>query len=274
MARRSSRITPRSRAAAMPELPEVEAAARRLEAAARGRRIEHARVLHPALERRMPAAELRAIEGRTIERVTRRGKHQVVVLDDGTALVVYFRMTGDWEIGRVGEREPRFARAVLELGDGTRIVLVDSPALATLARLPLEHALPALGPEPLDEGFTPAVLHAALSTRRSAIKLALLDQRVVAGLGNIYAAEALWLARVSPRTSARSLSMERVSRLVRAIRQVLRRAPAGRYRDGERGAQWRVYDREGAPCPRCGSSIRRMVQGGRSTYFCPRCQAR
>lgn len=258
----------------MPELPEVESAARRLDAAARGRRIERARVLHPALERRMPAADLRALEGRIIERVERRGKHQIITLDDGAALVVHFRMNGDWEIGRVDELEPRFTRAVLELGDGTRIALVDSRALATLALHERGRALPALGPEPLDEGFTAAVLRAALATRRSAIKLALLDQRVVAGLGNIYAAEALWLARVSPRASARTLSAARAERLVRAIRQVLRRAPAGRYRDERRGPRWRVYDREGEPCTRCGAPIRRIVQGGRSTYYCPRCQAR
>src|SRR5919206_4644465 len=256
----------------MPELPEVEHAARTLEAAVRGKRVEQLRVRHPALERRLPAERARRVRGRAVRRVERRGKHQLLHLDDGSVIHVHFRMTGDWAIGRVGEDDVPFARAVLEFEDGTRVSLVDPRALATLALHDAGSALPELGPEPFDASFTAESLGAALARRRGPIKPALLDQRVVAGLGNIYVAEALWLARISPRARAATLSLERRRRLVQAIRRVLRRAPAGRYWADERTARWRVYDREGEPCPRCRATIARIVQAGRSTYFCPRCQ--
>jgi len=259
----------------MPELPEVEHASRVLREAMVDRRILHVRVRHPALARSLPPARAAALEGRVVRAVERRGKHQLIRLDDGAVLVAHFRMTGDWEIGRTGDAERPFARAALELDDGTRVTLADSRALATLAlHDDPATALPALGPEPLGRAFSSRTLGAALSRRRGAIKPALLDQRVVAGLGNIYAAEALWCARIDPRAPARSLSAERRARLVRAIRDVLRRAPVGRYRGDGRRARWRVYDREGERCPRCGAAIRRIVQGGRSTYYCPRCQRR
>jgi formamidopyrimidine-DNA glycosylase len=204
--------------------------------------------------------------------VERRGKHQLLHLDDGSVVHVHFRMTGDWDIGRVGEDDPPFARAALEFDDGTRASLVDSRALATLALHDSSDALPDLGPEPFDAAFTATSLGAALARRRGPIKPALLDQRVVAGLGNIYVAEALWLARISPRARAATLSDARRRRLVQAIRRVLRRAPAGRYWADARTSRWRVYDREGLPCPRCGATVARIVQAGRSTYYCPRCQ--
>jgi len=259
----------------MPELPEVEAAARALARAVRGRTIARVEVLHPALARRLAPAAARSLAGRRIVGVTRRGKHQLIALDDGRVLVAHFRLNGDWVIGRDGEPLPRFARAAIVCTDGRRVVLEDSRALCTLeVAARAEEALPALGPEPLSRGFTPAVLGAALARRRGPVKPALLDQRVVAGLGNIYAAEALWLARVSPFARASSLGAARLAVLVRAIKQVLRRAPPGRYwlADGER--TWRVYDREGERCRRCGAAIRRRVQAGRSTFYCPACQRR
>ena len=259
----------------MPELPEVESAAAALRAAAVGRRIARAHLLHPALGRRLGAEQAARLEGRAIRDVVRRGKHQLIALDDGATLVAHFRMTGDWVVGRIADPPERFARAVLELDDGTRVTLDDPRALATLVLVPAgTDALPALGMEPLDAGFTPVALRAALARRRGPIKPVLLDQRVVAGLGNIYAAEALWLARISPRARAGTLSAARVARLVRAVRGVLRRASAGRYWAGGGGARWRVYDRAGRACPRCGAAIRRIVQAGRSTYYCPRCQRR
>lgn len=257
----------------MPELPEVEYAVQQLRAAVLGRRIARLRVLHPALMRRLPPAQADAVAGRMIAGIERRGKHQLLHLDDGAVLVVHFRMTGEWHLDRSADAEPPFARAIFDLTDGTRLTLSDPRALATVALHERgDAALPVLGPEPFDPAFTAASLGAALARRRGAIKPALLDQRVVAGLGNIYAAEALWEARISPRARARSLSAERRARLVRAIRAVLRRAAPGRYRPDAGGARWRVYDRAGMPCPRCGARIRRIVQAGRSTYYCPRCQ--
>lgn len=257
----------------MPELPEVEHAARVLRAAIAGRRITRVRVLHPSLRRTLAPAAQRRLAGRVVRGVERRGKHQVLHLDDGSALVAHFRMTGDWVIGRAGDAAERYARAELELDDGTRVTLSDSRALATLVLTrDLAGVLPALGPEPDDPSLTPSSLAAALARRRGAIKPALLDQRVMAGLGNIYAAEALWRARIDPRTAARTLGAARLARLLSAIRTVLRRAPAGRYQTDVAVSRWNVYDREGLTCRRCGGTVRRIVQAGRSTYYCPTCQ--
>ena len=258
----------------MPELPEVESAARVLDAAARGKTIARLRILHPALERRLANTRAELLRGLVVERVERRGKHQLLHLGDGSVLHVHFRMTGDWVVGHAAAADEPFARAALELDDGTRISLVDPRALATLSwHAPGVAPLPALGPEALDRAFTGAALGEALARRRGPIKPALLDQRVVAGLGNIYATEALWLARISPRARAAGLSLVRRGRLVRAIRHVLARAMhrAGRYSDGA-AIRFNVYGREGERCRRCGARIARITQAGRSTYYCPRCQ--
>ena len=259
----------------MPELPEIAAAAAQLSAAIRGKTLARVAMLHPSFARRLPAAAAASLAGRTVAGVETRGKHQLIRLDDGRVLAAHFRLDGEWEVARAGDPLPRFARAVLETTDGTRVTLVDSRALATLALADrAESLLPRLGPEPTSAGFTPDALGAALARRRGAIKPALLDQRVVAGLGNIYAAEALWLARISPFAAAASLGAARRARLVRAIRDVLRRAPQGRYWMDDRVTNWRVYDREGARCRRCGGRIRRRAQAGRSTFYCPECQRR
>lgn len=250
----------------MPELPEVEFARGVLRRAIAGRTIVRVRVLHPSLAARLPAAARRRLTGRTVRAVERRGKYQLVSLDDGRTMVVHFRMSGDWSVGRAGERDEPYARAVFDLDDGSRVSLIDPRALATLALVDdVARALPPLGPEPGDRAFTPQALAASLRRRRGAIKPALLDQRVVAGLGNIYAVEALWVARIDPRVPACRLGPARLARLVVAARAVL--AAAGRER-------WKVYDREGEPCARCGHAVRRIVQAGRSTYFCSHCQRR
>jgi len=257
----------------MPELPEVEHAARVLRAAIVGRRIVRVRVLHPSLRAKLPPGDQRRLVGRTVRDVVRRGKHQVIHLTDGTALVAHFRMTGDWAIGRAGDERAPYARAELELDDGTRVSLADSRALATLVRADdLASVLPVLGPEPDDRALTPASLASTLARRRGAIKPALLDQRVLAGVGNIYAAEALWRARIDPRAAACALDTVQLRRLLDAIRTVLRRAPAGRYQADTATSRWNVYDREGLTCRRCGGTVRRIVQAGRSTYYCPTCQ--
>jgi formamidopyrimidine-DNA glycosylase len=257
----------------MPELPEVQAAVDVLRQRAQGRTIARLRLLHAALRRRVPPRVLRALSGAGVVRVERRGKHQLLHLDDGRILHVHFRMNGDWESGAAGAALPRFARAVLEFTDGTRLVLVDSRALATLDVHPagVELAL-GLGPDAADPSWTAEHLAEALATRRGPIKPALLDQKLVAGLGNIYAAESLWRARIDPRLAARELTMTRVRKLRQAIAKVIERATGSRYTDDDR-VKLDVYDREGAPCRRCRTPIERIVQAGRSTYFCPECQA-
>jgi formamidopyrimidine-DNA glycosylase len=256
----------------MPELPEVESAVVRLRAALAGRTIERAQVMHASLARRLPPARLRSLRGAGVRDVERRGKHQLIHLDDGRVLHAHFRMTGDWVVGRASDALPRFARAALALDDGTRVVLEDPRALSTLDIHPAGAALDlGLGPEPSDPSLTARSLRTTFVKKRAPIKPVLLDQRVIAGLGNIYAAEALWHARISPGARASSLDERDVTRLLAAIRRVIARATGARYTDSS-VSRLAVYDREGKPCRRCGTPIERIVQAGRSTYFCPYCQ--
>jgi formamidopyrimidine-DNA glycosylase len=256
----------------MPELPEVEAALEVLRTRARGRTIVRMRVLHPALRRRLKPSQLRALVGARISRVERRGKHQLLHLEDGRILHAHFRMNGDWLLAETGEPLPRFARAVLDFDDGSSLLFVDSRALGTIDVHPAGAELDlGLGPDAADPEWTAAQLAAALAPRRGPIKPALLDQRLVAGLGNIYAAESLWRARISPFTACGSLTRAQVTALRKAIGAVLLRATGARYTDDDT-VTLDVYDREGLPCRRCRSPIERVVQAGRSTYYCPTCQ--
>lgn len=259
----------------MPELPEVEKAAQRLTRAALGKTIASVRAIHPALKRKLSAAKSRAATGKRIESIERRGKHQLLHLDSGDTLIVHFRMNGDWEVGTTADPLDRFARAVIELADGTRIALVDRRALSSIT---LDKngtsSLPKLGREASDPSLDADYLLDALKRKKIAIKPALMDQSVVAGLGNIYAAEALWEAELNPRKQASEVSRAKLERLVDAIRLVLspeKRLP-GRYTDKLDAGRFAVYDREGKICRRCGGTIKRIVQAGRSTYFCPSCQ--
>lgn len=257
----------------MPELPEVESAVRRLRRALVGQSIDAVDVLHRSLARRLKPAQRRGLRGARITAVDRRGKHQLISLADGRVLHAHFRMTGDWVIGKSGEPLPRFARAVIALRGGTRVVLDDPRALSTLD-LHAKGSLPdlGLGPEPGDRSLTPQSLRDALSRKRGPIKPALLDQRLIAGIGNIYAAEALWHARIAPTTRASALSELELAALLEAIRLVIRRATGARYTD-DSTVRLAVYDRAGKACRRCRGRVERIVQAGRSTYYCPSCQA-
>ena len=256
----------------MPELPEVEAALDVLRTRARGRTIVRMRVLHPALRRRLNPKQLRALVGARIARVERRGKHQLLHLDDGRILHAHFRMNGDWTLVDTGAPLPKFARAVLDFDDGSSLVFVDSRALGTIDVHPADAELDlGLGPDAADPEWTAEQLAVALAPRRGPIKPALLDQRLVAGLGNIYAAESLWRARISPFAPCNVLSRPQIVKLRKAIEAVLVRATGSRYTDDDT-VTLDVYDREGSPCRRCGTPIERAVQAGRSTYYCPQCQ--
>jgi formamidopyrimidine-DNA glycosylase len=257
----------------MPELPEVEAAMDVLRRRANGRTIARAKLLHPSFRRRISPARLRSLAGARVERVERRGKHQLLHLDDGRILHAHFRMNGDWEFGKAGDELPRFARAVLEFTDGTHIVFVDSRALGTIELHAAGDELDlGLGPDASDSSWTTEQLGTSLAARRGPIKPALLDQKLLAGLGNIYAAESLWRARIDPRASSSSLTSTQVKALRKAIAAVLKRATGSRYTD-DSTVDLDVYDREAQPCRRCKTPIERIVQAGRSTYFCPQCQA-
>ncbi|GAB1342395.1 bifunctional DNA-formamidopyrimidine glycosylase/DNA-(apurinic or apyrimidinic site) lyase [Gemmatimonas sp.] len=262
----------------MPELPEVEYAASRLREAVLGHTVASAVALHPSQRRHFPPEAWQALCGQRIGRIDRRAKVQLLHFDNRAVLEVHFRMTGDWEFTALHEDPPRYERVRFETREGLRVSLVDSRAFSVV-RLHAPGTFTGIeaGPEPLGNAFTVDGFAAALAARRAPIKPTLLDQQLVAGVGNIYASEACWEARIHPATPANSLSMPSVERLRDAIRHVLATAPVGRYwaQDGVSEEEiWRVYGREGAPCKRCGSRIVRTVQAGRSSYHCGRCQRR
>ena len=273
----------------MPELPEVETIRRDLRPLLIGRAITAARI-HAGAERLATAGAPRALEraltGRRIEELDRHGKYLLARLDDGRTWVSHLRMTGSLVHVDAGAAAARFERARLDLDDGNSLRLNDMRKFATwrLVADPAE-AMPRSGPDALSPAFTSAWLRSRFAGRRASLKAALLDQRVAAGVGNIYADEACWIARIDPRTPAGGVGPRRSERLHAAIIETLRDAIADRgssfssYRDGlgEEGlhrAHWHVYGREGEPCERCGGEIVRLRVAGRGTHLCRGCQRR
>jgi formamidopyrimidine-DNA glycosylase len=275
----------------MPELPEVELVARALNDLIGSRRVVRARLLRPALApETVPAAFARRLRGRTVGRVGRRGKHILFELDDGLVLVAHLRMTGRFLLLPQGAPLPKHTHALFELDDSRTLAFTDQRHFGMM-KLVASHELSeakelrALAPEPFSEDFTPDYLRRVFARTRRGLKETLLDQTKVTGLGNIYAAEALFLARVNPFVAASELSSRRLPRLHRAIIEVFTESIAhgstmnvdpedidGSYYGGAYEGRWRVYDREGEPCTNCRARVRRVARGGRSTYFCPRCQ--
>jgi formamidopyrimidine-DNA glycosylase len=267
----------------MPELPEVETIRAQLEPRLVGRTLELVSILDPRLTRPLDPREVAAeLEGTRVVAVERRGKYLVLRLSTGAALLVHLRMTGSF-----GFEPTSHERAVLVLEGGDRLVYRDVRRFGTwlvVDAVELEPYLSAKnGPEPLSPRFTSAWLAEQLSRRRAPLKAVLLDQRVVAGLGNIYADEALWRARLNPMRRANEVEPEDVPRLQRAIRVALRKGIARQGAslrdyakpDGATGAmqeEFRAYGREGEPCPRCGTPIAKTRVGGRGTWYCPHCQ--
>ena len=263
----------------MPELPEVEFAATVARRIARGRTITSVRVLHRSQRRSLPARDAKSLVGDRILDVRRRGKSQRFALASGRELHVHFRMTGDWLAPGPGAI-PRTVRAIITFDDGTSLALDDPRALSVLTL----HNEPAgddgIGPDALDPALRAVELGGRLATRRIPIKVALLDQRIVAGIGNIYASEALHLAGISPRRRAGALSTmsgaprASTAHLTAAIKRVLTDAIRRVSSRGYRGSRFKVYEREASPCLRagCGGTIRRFTQAGRSTFYCPVCQ--
>jgi formamidopyrimidine-DNA glycosylase len=234
-----------------------------------------------------PPREFEAeLAGRRVEDVGRHGKYLLLGLDDGRTWVVHLRMTGSLVHGAMGAAPHRFERACIDLDDGTSLRFNDLRKFGTwhLVDDPRE-AMPACGPDALSEAFSAAWLRSRLRGRSAPVKALLLDQRVAAGVGNIYADEALWIARVHPETPAGRLGAVRVGRLHAAVLQTLEESLGDRgssfsdYRDGL-GAEGlhhvrvHVFRRDGEPCERCGTMIRKARVAGRGTHFCPRCQRR
>ena len=264
----------------MPELPEVETERGRLAARIAGRRITSARIDDERLTRpEDPAWVAARLEGERVETVERRGKYLLVRFWSDAVLLVHLRMTGGFRY------EPTtHERAALELDDGTRIAYRDLRRFGTWLLLEAEeaeeHVAARLGPEPLERRFTASFLARRLEGRRAPVKAAILDQRTVAGLGNIYADESLWHAGIHPLRPAGGLSSEEVAALRTGIRRALRRGIQrqgadlgdGAYAGGRMQYEFRVYGRAGEPCGRCGTVIEKTRAGGRGTWFCPGCQ--
>jgi len=276
----------------MPELPEVEHIVRALRRSVRGRRILAAEIKLPRLlVGSSPASFKRKLRGARIDGVNRRGKYILIELDNQQVLVVHLRMTGKFLCIGADQPLPPYPHVVFYLDDDRRLVFCDMRQFGRMRLLPAKKlsALPqieALAPEPLTDDFSLAYFLETLSKSRRSLKQLLLDQTRILGLGNIYASEALFLARISPLKPADSLSKKRALRLHEAIREILQEAidagstlridltdGNGSY-FGTTERFWRVYERAGEPCVNCGAPIKRVVQGGRSTYYCPRCQRR
>lgn len=270
----------------MPELPEVETTVRGLARVLEGQRIERIEVRRPNLRRAFPPQLVQALTGARVKGLSRRAKYGLIHTDRGLSVVFHLGMSGRWRIDPATlEKHDHLVMETaahrLALNDARRFGSVDLVEETALAEWP---AFIALGPEPLGDSLTPAALAAAVKGRKPAIKSLLLDQRVIAGLGNIYVCEALWRARIDPRKAGGKVTRPQIERLVPAIRAVLEQSIADggstlrdfAQPDGELGyfaSRFDVYGREGTACRHDdGGTIRRIVQGGRSTWFCPACQ--
>ncbi len=275
----------------MPELPEVEHVVRALRRSLAGRRIVATQVtLSKLIAPFSSSAFNRKLKGSLITGVSRRGKFILIELDTDRILVAHLRMTGKFLYLSSDEDLPKHAHAIFYLDNDRRLVFRDQRQFGIMklvprSRLSKTKGIHELAPEPLTDDFSLSYLREIVSRSRRTLKTLLLDQTKVLGLGNIYAAEALYRARINPFKIAATLSSRRAARLHQAIRDVLRDAitdsstsrinlehPNG-FSYGEAFERfWQVYEREGEPCFECGARIRRMTHGGRSTYWCPRCQ--
>ena len=272
----------------MPELPEVETVARGLAKRLERHRLVKVETRRGDLRWPFPKGFAEKLTGRKVIKVRRRAKYIVVELDDGNALLAHLGMSGRMLLSKgrpvlethdhvIFETDEGW---VLRFNDARRFGMMDIVAIDKLERHKL---IKGIGPEPLGNDFNGPVLAAALKGKKTSIKAAILDQKVVAGVGNIYASEALYRARISPKRMAYTVQGDRAEKLAHAIKVVLNEAVAAGgsslrdyvQADGELGYfqhKWRVYEKEGQDCPDCAGKVRRIVQGGRSTFYCPSCQ--
>jgi len=292
--------------AAMPELPEVETVRRGLQPAMEGARFLRVEARRGDLRVPFPVDFVKRLEGKTVTGLGRRAKYLLADLSSDDVLMMHLGMSGSFHVFRDGDRNTpgefhhersRHAahdHVVFRMSSGATVTFNDPRRFGLMLLVPrreldLHPLMKAIGPEPLGNAFDAVMLARACHGKKTSLKAALLDQRVVAGLGNIYVCEALFRARLSPRRMASTIATrdgrpnERADKLVEAIKAVLNDAiRAGgsslrdhRRPDGELGYfqhNFAVYDREGEPCPGCKGRIKRIVQGGRSTFFCPQCQ--
>ena len=270
----------------MPELPEVETTVRGLRPVLEGRRIRSIELRRADLRRPFPVELRQRLTGAKVIGLSRRAKYGLIDTDRGDTLVFHLGMSGSWRLEpvEIGKHD----HVVIETDAGRRLALNDPRRFGSVDLLPtamLEQSEPfaSMGPEPLGQAFDGSYLQSRLKGRKAPIKALLLDQRLVAGLGNIYVCDALNLAAVAPNREAGRISGRRLGQLASSIKSVLAEAiEAGGSSlrnfvrpDGELGyfsSKWRVYGREGEPCPRCSAPVRRRIDGGRSTFYCAKCQ--
>lgn len=277
----------------MPELPEVELVTCNLDRLVTGRTILRAMLIRPRLApEHSPRQFAQWLRNARVESIGRRGKHILFMLDNGRVLIVHLRMSGRFLLLSPETSPPKHTHAIFYLDDEDQLVFADQRHFGLMKIVTKKDLFDAkelrrLAPEPFSGEFSIDYLHAILLRSRRAIKETLLDQTKVTGLGNIYAAEALFRSQIHPSKIAATLSRKRVPLLHNSIREVMLEAIArissmnidmenidGSYFSGTNDERWNVYDREGLPCFICGAPIRRMKHAGRSTFFCPRCQRR
>ncbi len=275
----------------MPELPEVELVTRSLDRLVKHRKIIIAELLRERLAPENPPEEFAAnLKDATINFVHRRGKHILFDLDNGRTLIAHLRMSGRFQLLPIERELPKFTHAIFYFEDETRLIFSDQRHFGLMKIVETENLKEAkeikkLAPEPFSEDFSAQYFREVLKTSKKSLKEFLLDQTKVLGLGNIYAAEAMFLAKVNPQTAANEVPAKKANVLFEKIRDVLNESIAngstlnvnpenidGSYYGGGYENHWRVYDRENEPCVNCEKPIVRLKQAGRSTYFCPRCQ--
>ncbi len=270
----------------MPELPEVETVVCGLRPVLVGRRLARVVARRPDLRRPLPEDMVQRMTGAHVTAIDRRAKYGLIRTDRGDTLIFHLGMSGRMRIDPPAIE--KHDHVIFETDEGHVVALNDARRFGSLDLLPTENVTASplfsgMGPEPLSGDFSDRVLESALKDRRTPIKALLLDQRVVAGLGNIYVCEALFMAGIAPTRTGASLKRAEICRLVPVIKQVLERAIAAggstlrdhARPDGELGYfqhQFQVYGREAMPCVSCGRSVERIVQSGRSTFWCPSCQ--
>lgn len=270
----------------MPELPEVETTVRGLAPILVGHRIESLDLRRADLRWPFPPDLRQRVTGAVVTGLGRRAKYGLIDTDRGDTMIFHLGMSGHWRIdpAEIGKHD----HVVIETDAGQRLALNDHRRFGSLDlvrtdEIALYGPFVKMGPEPLGDAFDGAALARALEGRSAPVKALLLDQRIVAGLGNIYVCDALNLAQIAPGRAGRQIARARLDRLAGAVKEVLTAAIAAGgsslrdyvQPDGELGyfsKEWRVYGREGLPCPRCATGIRRRVDSGRSTFYCPKCQ--
>lgn len=277
----------------MPELPEVELVAKSLGKLVGGRTIIASELLRDRLAPdSIPAEFVRKLKDSQIKSVSRRGKHILFELSNLNTLIVHLRMSGRFMLLPIERELPKFTHAIFYFEDESRLIFNDQRhfgfmKIVETASLDQAKEIRKLAPEPFSAEFSTKYFRDALASSARTIKELLLDQTKITGLGNIYAAEVLFLARVNPEVPANRVSAIKANRLHRFVKEVLAESIEngstinvdpenidGGFYDGGFEGRWRVYDREGEPCINCDTKIRRIKQSGRSSYFCPKCQKR